>query len=290
GPAPFEIREVPATVPGTLILDLHAAGLIEDPYLDRNEHALAWTGECDVTYATRFAWSPTGAARVDLVAASLDTAATVVLNGHRIAEVQNQHRSWRFGVTDALVDGENLLEIRFASPLRTARANEAVLGRLRVTGNDLPYNAIRKMACNFGWDWGPVLVTSGIAGAIGLEEWSGARLAEVRPRVTVASGRGEVALQALLERADLLDGSALTLTGRLPGPVGRLVDETAASAAEGRLDLRLAAEDPQLWWPRGYGDQPLYTVRIPLRDEQGRELDAREQRIGSRTAGVREEA
>src|SRR5699024_10999532 len=63
GPAPFEIREVPATVPGTLILDLHAAGLIEDPYLDRNEHAPAWTGECDVTYATRFAWSPTGAAR-----------------------------------------------------------------------------------------------------------------------------------------------------------------------------------------------------------------------------------
>ena len=290
GPAPFEIREVPATVPGTLILDLHAAGLIEDPYLDRNEHALAWTGECDVTYATRFAWSPTGAARVDLVAASLDTAATVVLNGHRIAEVQNQHRSWRFGVTDALVDGENLLEIRFASPLRTARANEAVLGRLPVTGNDLPYNAIRKMACNFGWDWGPVLVTSGIAGAIGLEEWSGARLAEVRPRVTVASGRGEVALQALLERADLLDDSALTLTARLLDPVGRLVDETAASSAEGRLDLRLAAEDPQLWWPRGYGDQPLYTVRITLRDEQGRELDAREQRIGFRTAGVREEA
>ena len=143
GPAPFAIQDVPATVPGTLITDLHAAGLIEDPYLDRHEHDLAWTGECDVLYATSFDWAPTGADRVDLVAASLDTAATVLLNGRRLAEVQNQHRSWRFDVTDALLEGTNQLEIRFASPLRTARENQSRLGTLPVTGNDLPYNAIR---------------------------------------------------------------------------------------------------------------------------------------------------
>ncbi|NMA78690.1 MAG: glycoside hydrolase family 2 protein, partial [Actinomycetales bacterium] len=232
GPAPFAVREVPATVPGTLITDLHAAGLIEDPYLDRNEHDLAWTGECDALYATTFDWTPTGAEKVDLVAASLDTAATVLLNGRRIAEVQNQHRSWRFDVTDALIEGANHLEIRFASPLRTARENEKVLGALPVTGNDLPYNAIRKMACNFGWDWGPVLVTSGIGGPIGLEEWSGARLAEVRPHVTVTEGRGEVALHALLERADLLDDSELTLTARLLDPAGQLVDETVLATGD----------------------------------------------------------
>src|SRR5699024_12576323 len=84
--------------------------------------------ECGVSYATRCDWTAAGADRVDLGAASLDTAATVVLNGRRIAEVQNQHRSWRFDVTDALVEGENELEIRFASPLRTAREKEKVLG------------------------------------------------------------------------------------------------------------------------------------------------------------------
>ena len=289
GPAPFPFQDVPATVPGTLITDLHAAGLVEDPYLDRNEHDLAWTGECDVLYATSFDWAPTGADRVDLVAASLDTAATVLLNGRRLAEVQNQHRSWRFDVTEALREGTNQLEIRFASPLRTARENQSRLGTLPVTGNDLPYNAIRKMACNFGWDWGPVLVTSGIGGPIGLEEWSGARLAEVRPRVTVEGGRGEVAVQGLLERADLLDDSELALTARLLDPAGQLVDEAAASSAEDRLDLRLVAEDPQLWWPRGYGDQPLYTVEITLHDAGGAVRDRREHRIGFRTAGVVEE-
>ena len=290
GPAPFTARDVPATVPGTLITDLHANGLIADPYLDRNEHELAWTGECDVTYATSFHWAPTGAERIDLVAASLDTAATVVLNGRRIAEVQNQHRSWRFDVTDALLEGSNHLEIRFASPLRTARENEAVLGAMPVTGNDLPYNAIRKMACNFGWDWGPVLVTSGIAGPIGLEQWSTARLAEVRPQVTVEPGaRGLVDLTALIERADLLDDSAVTVAARLLDPSGQQIDESTRTTAEDETALQLTAADPQLWWPRGYGDQPLYTVVLELRDAHGALLETREHRVGLRTAGVQEE-
>ena len=290
GPAPIAVQDVPATVPGTLITDLHAAGLIEDPYLDRHEHDLQWTGECDVTYATRFDWTAAGADRVDLVAASLDTAATVVLNGRRIAEVQNQHRSWRFDVTDALVEGENELEIRFASPLRTARENEKVLGAMPHTGNDLPYNAIRKMACNFGWDWGPVLVTSGIAGPIGLEQWSTARLAEVRPQVTVEPGaRGLVDLTALIERADLLDDSAVTVAARLLDPSGQQIDESTRTTAEDETALQLTAADPQLWWPRGYGDQPLYTVVLELRDAHGALLETREHRVGLRTAGVQEE-
>jgi len=304
GPAPFAAHEVAATVPGTLITDLHTAGLIEDPYLDRNEHDLQWTGECDVLYTTSFDWAPTGADRIDLVAASLDTAATVVLNGRRLAEVQNQHRSWRFDVTDVLGEGSNRLEIRFASPLRTARENEAVLGKMPVTGNDLPYNAIRKMACNFGWDWGPVLVTSGIAGEIGLEEWSKARLAEVRPQVTVQpvepgtaaepgtggeGGRGQVDLRALIERADLFDDASVIVSARLLDPSGQQVDDVTISSGADEFHLDLSAPDPQLWWPRGYGDQPRYTVRIDLRDADHELLDTREHRIGFRTAGVLEE-
>src|SRR5699024_11249513 len=70
---------------------------------------------CALPISTSFDWAPTGADRIDLVAASLDTAATVVLNGRRLAEVQNQHRSWRFDVTDVLGEGSNRLEIHFAS-------------------------------------------------------------------------------------------------------------------------------------------------------------------------------
>src|SRR5690606_4631143 len=113
GPIPFPVAELAASVPGTFPTDLLDAGLIPEPYLDRNEHDLAWSGECDLLYRTEFMLSEVPVGRTDLVADSLDTAATVVLNGVEVATVQNQHRSWRFPVEHLLRAGTNTLEIRF---------------------------------------------------------------------------------------------------------------------------------------------------------------------------------
>lgn len=286
GPAPCTIRDVPATVPGTMMTDLLDAGLIPDPYLDRNEHELAWTGECDALYRTRFTWAPAGADRVDLVAASLDTVATVVLNGHEIARTRNQHRSWRFDVTDVIREGDNDLEIRFAAPLRAAREAAEVLGDLPNAGNDHPYNAIRKMACNFGWDWGPVLLTSGIAGPIAIEEWSGARLDRPRPHVVLdEDGSGLVEVRVGIERASGGDRPlALRLT--VCDEDGELLAQSDIDVCEDGAVVSARVQEPRLWWPRGYGDQPLCTARVELRAADGTVLDARERRVGFRTAGV----
>src|SRR5699024_5481124 len=152
-----------------------------------------------------------------------------------------------------------------------------------------PATARRYRAGSFGGGWGPVLVPSGIGGAIGLEEWSGARLAEVRPTITVDEGRGVVDLRAVVERADLLDDSSLTGGARLLDPAGRGIDDLATSVAADEFDLGLSAEDAQLWWPRGCGGQPLYTIVLELLDADHDPLDSRIRRIGFRTAGVVEE-
>src|SRR2546423_8163376 len=52
-----------------------------------------------------------------------------------------------------------------------------------VNGPAGPFNFIRKMAANFGWDWGPGLPTCGIWRGIRLEGWSVARIAELIPNV-----------------------------------------------------------------------------------------------------------
>ena len=272
-----------------MITDLLSAGLIPDPYLDRNEHELAWTGEVDARYLTRFTWSDRGAQRTDLVAGSLDTAATIRLNGKLVAQVQNQHRSWRFDVREHLLEGENELEILFASPLRTARENIQVLGEMPFSGNDLPYNAIRKMACNFGWDWGPVLVTSGIAGPIGLEEWSTARLGSVRPQVTLDGEDGLVDLAVGLERAG--DAAPVTVEVEITDADGVVAATATRGIPEDQdgADVRVRVPHPELWWPRGYGEQPLYGIAISIRDGEGAELDRTEHRIAFRTARVVEE-
>ncbi|MDR1853175.1 MAG: hypothetical protein LBR21_11120, partial [Propionibacteriaceae bacterium] len=53
-----------------------------------------------------------------------------------------------------------------------------------------PFNYVRKMASNFGWDWGPTVVTAGIWKPIYLEIWEDARLASVRPHALLDSPAG----------------------------------------------------------------------------------------------------
>ena len=148
---------VPATVPGCVHTDLLAAGLIADPYLDRNEHDLAWTGHADWRYATTFAWQPGDDHRVDLVCEGLDTVARVELNGTLVGTTQNMHRSYRFDVGAVLRPGDNELVVTFGSAQRYAEEMRDRLGDLPGPNSATPepFNFIRKMACNFGWDWGP---------------------------------------------------------------------------------------------------------------------------------------
>ena len=62
----------------------------------------------------------------------------------------------------------------FTSAVKYAFGMREKLGsRPWVNGAGGPFNFIRKMACNFGWDWGPVLVTCGIWKGVRLEGWSG---------------------------------------------------------------------------------------------------------------------
>ncbi|MEV0847369.1 glycoside hydrolase family 2 protein [Streptomyces sp. NPDC049954] len=280
GPVPAEVPSVvPATVPGTVHTDLMAAGVIPDPYLDRNEEALAWIGESDFVYETTFEAAAGDEERIDLVAQGLDTVATVTLNGTVVGRTKNQHRGYRFDVREALREGENRLSVRFDSALAFARAAEKRIGARPYVGNSLPYNAVRKMACNFGWDWGPVLVTAGIWQPIALERWSAARIASVVPQVTVdADGTGRVAVRVTLERTST---SRVEVTARLTGPGG--TDLTAVvPAGETTVDLDLSVPDAALWWPVGHGEQPLYDLRVSVADGTAA-LDEWHRSIGFRT-------
>ncbi|BFU42784.1 glycosyl hydrolase 2 galactose-binding domain-containing protein [Krasilnikovia sp. MM14-A1004] len=265
------LRGVRASVPGCVHTDLLAAGLIPDPFLDANERDVAWIGDTDWTYETTFrADPPTG--RVDLVCAGLDTVATVTLNDVEIGRTANMHRGYRFDVRAVLRAGENRLRVHFGSAYTYARAQQERLGDRPNTYPE-PFPFIRKMACNFGWDWGPTLVTAGIWQDIGLHHWRSARLAQVRPQVTVADGVGRVDVHVLLERDT--DGP-VTVRAAVAGR------ETVTRITGREAVLTLTVADPDLWWPLGYGPQPRYDLDVTLSDESGT-LDAWSRRIGFRT-------
>jgi beta-mannosidase len=250
---------VPATVPGCVHTDLLAAGLIEDPYLAGNEEGLAWIGRADWVYDTTFSWRPDGHDRTDLVCRGLDTVATVVLNGVVVGGTANQHRSYRFDVRELLREGENTLAVRFGSPYAYAERLRSELGA-RPGAYGEPYQFIRKMACNFGWDWGPTLVTAGIWRPIGLSSWSGARLSEVRPLVTMEGRDGRVDVHVTVERAH--DGP-LTVTAEVAG----VSTELRLAPGETSGVLTLSVPEPERWHPRGYGGQRRHPLTVTLGDE-----------------------
>ncbi|MEU7616038.1 glycoside hydrolase family 2 protein [Micromonospora rifamycinica] len=268
-------RAVPATVPGCVHTDLLAAGLIDDPFLDANETALAWIGRTDWEYATTFGHRPGDDDRIDLVCAGLDTVATITLNGVEVGRTANMHRSYRFDVRPALRPGENTLAVRFDSAYHYAEEQRDRLGD-RPNAYPEPFPFIRKMACNFGWDWGPTLVTAGIWQEIGLHAWSTARLGAVRPLVTVADGQGRVELHVEVERvADV----PLTVRAEVAGVAG----ETIVPAGRRTAALTLTVADPELWWPRGYGAQPLHPLTVHLSTPDGHPVDTWSHRIGFRS-------
>jgi beta-mannosidase len=261
----------PATIPGEVHCDLIAAGLVPDPFDGDNEDRLAWVGRTGWSYRTSFEWDGDAGGRHDLVAEGLDTVATLLLNGHEVARTQNQHRSYRFDVTEPLVTGRNELEVIFEAPVTAARRLSEELGE-RPRAYDHPFNAIRKMASGYGWDWGPDLAGVGIWKPIRIESWSTVRLAGVRPLARVEDGPtadGREGATGVLEmHLDLewLPGADAPVTVEV-----RVGDVTATgSAAPGQPNVVVRAEvvDVQVWWPRGYGEQPLYPVTVRLQDDE----------------------
>lgn len=267
-----DVVGVPASVPGCVHIDLLAAGRIEDPYRDDNESRLGWIGRTDWTYATSFTWTPAGHDRVDLVCAGLDTIAVLTLNGVEIGRSANMHRTYRFDVTGVLRPGANDLRVEFTAPYAYAEAQRERLGALPGAYAE-PYPYIRKMACNFGWDWGPTLVTAGIWRPIGLHAWSGARLAEVRPHVR-ADG---VDVTVRVERARAAE------VGVRAGIAGVEVTATLAPDAD-ETTLRLDVPGARRWWPRGYGEQHRYELTVTAGDDEWT------RRVGLRTVELEPDA
>jgi len=279
GPVPAHIAgvAVPAQVPGTAHTDLLTAGLIEDPYLDLNENDLVWAHRAQWLYSRELVVETAADdERVDLVFDGLDTVAEISLGGVEIGRTANQHRGYRFDVR-ALATGEpTTLEVLFRSALETAEAEVERIGA-RPGAYPHPLNMVRKMACSFGWDWGPDLQTAGIWKPARLERWRTARLASVRPLVTI-DGAARVAVHVEVERSGLTDAAPLAVTVTL----GEQRVTGTVAADESSTVVEVVVENPDLWWPHGYGEQPLYALTVELDG-----LDSWERRIGLRTVELR---
>ncbi|TCO30384.1 beta-mannosidase [Kribbella steppae] len=265
---------IAATVPGEVHTDLLAAGEIPDPFDGDNESALAWIGRTNWSYQTSFDWTADGNAVQELVADGLDTVATITLNGRELGRTANQHRSYRFDVTDLLVAEGNELVIEFAGAVTAAEAVSAGYGTWPHT-NLHPYNALRKMASNFGWDWGPDVATVGIWRPIRVESWSGVRIDSVRPLAGLDGDSGVLNTELTLAWAD---GFSEDVTVTVE--VGGTKTELTVAAGTETASVTSTVDAVDRWWPRGHGEQPLYDVTVAVHEDRW------QGRVGFRTVSL----
>ncbi len=166
---------IPATVPGSIHTDLLAADKIPDPFYRDNERAVQWVGEANWIYRRSFDVPADLLTRQHLLlrCEGLDTLATIRLNDVHIAQTDNMFRTYEFDIKKLLQPGANPIEIKFDSVLPFIRAKEA---HRKLPTWAYPGAAyVRKEPCNFGWDWGPTLITCGIWRKIELVAFDAAR-------------------------------------------------------------------------------------------------------------------
>ena len=272
--------KLPAAVPGSVYADLLAAGKLEDPFWRDNEDKALALMENDFLYTASFVPQagvldcPHQVLRFE----GVDTVADIRLNGVLLAHVENMHRTFEFDVAGILKPGENWLEVKLYSPTRWIREKYAQSPADGSSDAMRGFANLRKAHCMFGWDWGPHLPDAGIWRPVSLLGVEGARLPSVQVRQHHQHGRVKLSIQPEL---DYVTAQDITYTVELTGPQGQV------EAFEGS-PVEILIEHPQLWWPHGYGEQPLYTLKVTA-FSQGKELDSWQRRIGLRTMTIARE-
>ena len=283
--ARWEFREASASrwrsaqVPGCVHRDLLRHRLLPDPFWASNETLVQWVSDRAWEYRTRFTLpvGVAGDANVDLVTDGLDTVATLWLNGRVLGRSENMFTAGRFPARHLLRAGRNELLIRFDSATRYVRTHRLAHRPREINDPVGGATRIRKQQCQFGWDWGPRLVTAGIWRDVRFESWVSNRLVDVQVHQQHhADSSVTLTFTPKLQRAD----PRVSYTGTVSF-AGRTASEIK--------NLKSKIKKPRLWWPNGQGDQPLYTVELVAHDYTGLELGRWTKRIGLRTIELRRE-
>jgi beta-mannosidase len=277
---------IPVSVPGDVHSALLAAGRIPDPYAERNIEACEWVERREWWYRTEFD-APTlpDRGQATLVFDGLDTFATVYVNGTDVGRTGNALVPHRLDVTSALVPGRNVLAVRFRPTVPTVEKRDC--SQLWVCF--WPQRVwVRKAAMNFGWDWGPRLVTCGIWREVHLEIGTEARIESWYARTHCITPEHAVVLAGIgIERLPGVPPMPLSMRAALTHGVRTI---TAQSHASGRSsEARILVPNPELWRPAGDSPQPLHHLTLELIGPEGRVLDTASGRIGIRTVSLLQE-
>ena len=279
----------PAQVPGVVHTDLLRNKLIPDPFYRSNESTLQWIENASWEYRSTFQVSPDTLKRghVELVFEGVDGPAQVYLNDKLIITAINAFREWRTDVKSQLKPGANQLRVVFPSPI-TEGLKIAAKDPWQSQIHAAPESYLRKPAYEYGWDWGPRFVTSGLWRPVKLDAWDDAKLSNVHVRQQdVSADVAHLVFETEIE-SGVKTNATVTVDFGENGKKSTVSRDVQLDPGVNHIDLPIDIAHPDLWWPNGYGKQAMYTFHSSLKTG-GSTQDEATVRTGLRSIVLRRE-
>ncbi|XP_013070848.2 beta-mannosidase-like isoform X1 [Biomphalaria glabrata] len=283
-------------VPGSIYTALVDNGIIQNPLYRQNDVNLAWIGYTDWNYTFSFSINRDKVLSKVLVCEGLDTMAVININGKKIGQTDNMFVKYSWDVTDIVQPGVNTISILFTSAVKEAaeRANKSAYlippqCPPSVENGECHVNQIRKEQCSFGWDWGPSFPTQGIWKPIYLENFNTAIISDLSAVVSKENSQWLISVAVYFT----MTGNS-TIKGQLFADLSSLnvsYNQQVFISAVNRIAKFVLAipvsTSVHLWWPKGYGQQPLFNLSVTLTTDSDKSV--KQIRLGFRTVELVQE-
>ena len=289
-----------ATVPGTVLCSYLNVQALPDPNFGKNQLYISDSFfHSDFWYRTEFV-SPAIEAgkRFWLNFESINWKAEVFLNGDSLGRIEGAFLRGQFDVTDKLRPGENnALAVRVERVATPGSCKQKIWETNGPNGGALGADNPTYHA-SVGWDWIPTIRgrNTGIIGDVYLTATGPVTLEH--PFVSTTLPLPDTSHADLSIEADVINHTAAPITGKLRGRFGDLQFEEsvrldASDTKHVRLDPsthpELRLQNPNLWWPVGYGDPNLYDVELRFEPEDGAPSDIKQFKAGIRQMSWKED-
>lgn len=262
-----------ATVPGTVLTTMIERGLYPDPDFGLNNLAIPESlAHQDYWYRVEFkAPQQSRGQRLTLTFEGVNYAAEVWLNGKRLGGFTGAFLRGKFDMTSLIsATGRNALAVRVSPPPHPGIAHEQSIKAGPGENGGIEVLDGPTFSATEGWDWIP-----------GIRDRNTGIWQDVTLTATGAVEMGDLQVVTTLPNSDRSEAdieieAPLTNTGSAPveGDLTAGFDDVKVTKhvrlEPGETVVRLKPGDfsqlkvqhPRLWWPNGYGEPALHTLKV----------------------------
>ena len=254
----------PATVPGAVQLDYAKAKQWHPYEYGVNFQDYAWMEDVFWCYRTQLDFSLDANQTACVRFGGIDYRYQIRMDGAVIADGEGMFTPVTCEVS-RYADQPHILEVLIYPAPKADDSNT----------RDQARKSCKPAAC-YGWDWHPRLISAGLFDKVELLIQDARHIKRMDVSYQLSDSLARCDVDATLE----LPCDAQVLLQLLDGDT--VVAEEKRSCTVGQAEFSFTVDSPKLWYPVGYGEHPVYTLRGATLDEQGNTVKETVRRIGFR--------